>query len=402
MASPAIDHVHLDALGGASGDMFLAALLDLCPELGEGCIEAMRRAGLPADWTVTIERHGDGTLSGTRVAISAPPSGKSRPTGAFAGIRARLETADLAPEVAARAIRIFTLLAEAEAEVHGVAVDEVHFHEIADWDSIADIVGAAWLVEALGAPGWSVSPLPLGAGRVATAHGPLPIPAPATAKLLKGFAVIDDGVPGERVTPTGAAILRHLAPAPAVAGTTTLLGEGTGFGSRRLPGLSNVLRAVAFAGANQRPLGAAVAVLSFEVDDQTAEDLALGLDRLRALPGVLDVRQTATLTKKGRLATSVQILGQPARREAIAEACFAETTTIGLRWRVEQRIVLPRATRTVPSEDGAIPVKVVDRGEAGRSAKAEIDAVAERAGGHEERSRARRAAERAALEDEDG
>ena len=111
-----------------------------------------------------------------------------------------------------RAIAIFTALAEAEAAVHGVPVDEVHFHEIADWDSVADIVGAAWLIEALAPATWSVGALPVGSGRIRTRHGPLTVPAPAAAHLLAGFAMHDDGVAGERVTPTGAAILRQLRP----------------------------------------------------------------------------------------------------------------------------------------------------------------------------------------------
>ncbi len=394
----AIDHIQLDALGGASGDMFLAALLDMRPDLAEGCFEAMRAAGLPRDWAVALTPHGDGTLTGSRVAITPPADGKSRPSGHFAEIRARLRAADLAPEVRARAIAIFTLLAEAEAEVHGVEIDRVHFHEIADWDSVADITGAAWLIEALGAGSWSLSPLPLGGGRVRTAHGPLLVPAPATAKLLRGLEVIDDGIGGERVTPTGAAILRHLAPAPRPRDATTLLAEGTGFGTRTLPGLSNVLRAVAFGAGEALDGDDTVAVICFEVDDQTAEDLAVGLDRLRALPGVLDVRQTATLAKKGRLATSVQILAAPAARESVTETCFLETTTIGLRWRLENRVILPRR---IHDAEGPIPVKIVERGAAGRSAKADIDAVAGRDDGHGERTHARRGAERAALEDED-
>ncbi len=394
----AIDHIHLDALGGASGDMFLSALLDMRPDLGPGCVAAMRAAGLPAGWQVTLAAHGDGTLTGSHLSITPPAGGKSRPSGHFAEIRARLEAAELTPAVRARAIAIFTLLAEAEAEVHGVEVDAVHFHEIADWDSVADITGAAWLIDALGAGSWSLSPLPLGGGRVRTAHGPLPVPAPATAKLLRGFAVIDDGIGGERVTPTGAAILRHLAPVPCGAAPSILLAEGTGFGTRKLDGLSNVLRVLAFGTAVADTGTDRVAVIAFEVDDQTAEDLAVGLDNIRALADVLDVRQTATLAKKGRLASAVQVLAAPAVREAVCRACFAETATIGLRWRIENRMALSR--HMVETADG-VPVKLVERGPAGRSAKADIDAVADPGEGHLARIRRRARAEREALgEDE--
>ena len=164
-------HIHLDPLGGISGDMFIAALLDAWPEAGDGLETAMRAAGLPAEWTIESAPGRDGPLTGRRFAIRPPAAGKSRPTGHYAGIVARLEAAPLEAPVRDRAIAILTHLAEAEAEVHGIAVAEVHFHEIADWDSIADVVGAAWLIDRLGAAGWSVGPLPLGSGRVATAHG---------------------------------------------------------------------------------------------------------------------------------------------------------------------------------------------------------------------------------------
>ena len=136
-------------------------------------------------------------------------------------LRERLAAAPLDAAVAAQAIAIFGLLAEAEAGVHGVAVDEATFHEVGAWDSIADIVAAAYLIETIGAESWSAGSLPLGGGRVRCAHGELPVPAPATLRLLEGFSFHDDGRPGERVTPTGAAILKALV-------------TSTGFGSGRL------------------------------------------------------------------------------------------------------------------------------------------------------------------------
>ena len=156
------------------------------------------------------------------------------------------------------AIGIFGLLAAAEAEVHGVVEDDVAFHEVGAVDSIVDIVVAAQLVTLVGASAWSASPLPLGSGRVRTQHGLLPVPAPATALLLRGLATIDDGVPGERVTPTGAAIARYLLEDEVLARVPRrLLRCGTGFGSRELPGLSNCLRVLVFAvGIGHRGAGA--------------------------------------------------------------------------------------------------------------------------------------------------
>jgi uncharacterized protein (TIGR00299 family) protein len=333
--------------------------------------------------------------------IEAPGDELGSPPGHFRDIRASLAAAPLRAAVRERAIAIFTELAEAEAAVHGVPVDEVHFHELADWDSVADIVGAAWLIEALAPASWSVGALPVGSGRIRTRHGPLPVPAPATARLLAGFAMEDDGIAGERVTPTGAAILRQLRPAPRLpSGAWRLAATGNGFGTQRLSGISNVLRVVVYDGESGWRQDERVAVLGFEVDDQSPEELARGLEALRAAEGVLDVVQLPALGKKGRLAAHIQMLARPESLDAVIERCFVETTTIGLRWRIEARVVLAREMVEVATPDGEVPVKVVTRPGGLRTAKAEIDQVS--GDGHAARSGRRRAAEARALETKEG
>jgi hypothetical protein len=394
-------HFHLDPLGGLAGDMFLAALLDAHPALAAETFAAMRAAGLPGSWGTRLVAHDDGVLSGHRVLIEAPADDPGGPPSHFAGIRTDLEAAPLRPGVRDRAIAIFTELAVAEAAAHGVPVEEVHFHELADWDSVADIVGAAWLIETLAPSGWSIGPLPVGGGRITTRHGPLPVPAPATARLLQGFALHDDGIAGERVTPTGAAILRHLRPESRLApGAWRLGATGHGFGTRRLAGISNVLRVVTYQQEGAWRQDERVAVLAFEVDDQSAEALAIGLEALRATDGVLDVVQLPAFGKKARLATQVQVLARPERLDAVIERCFVETTTIGLRWRLEARAVLAREVVTVPTPDGEVAVKLVTRPGGARSAKAEIDHA--RGDGHAARTSRRRAAEARALESKEG
>jgi uncharacterized protein (TIGR00299 family) protein len=389
-------HLHLDPLGGMAGDMFLAAVLDLYPDHAEDTFAAMRAAGLPDSWQARLLRHDDGVLSGRRVTIEGPDDDLGGAPGHFRDIRASLGAASLRPAVRERAVAIFTDLAEAEAAVHGVPVDEVHFHEIADWDSVADIVGAAWLIEALSPATWSVGALPVGSGRIRTRHGPLTVPAPAAAHLLAGFAMHDDGVAGERVTPTGAAILRQLRPAPRLPpGSWRLRGTGSGFGTRSLSGISNVLRVVVYDGESGWRQDEQVAVLGFEVDDQSPEELAVGLDALRAAEGVLDVVQLPALGKKGRLVAHIQVLARPERLDAVIERCFVETTTIGLRWRIEARAVLARELVEVATADGAMPVKTVTRPGGSRTAKAEIDLVT--GDGHAARSSRRRTAEAQAL-----
>ena len=390
-------HVHLDAVGGMAGDMFIAAILDARPDLADGTVAAMRAAGLPGTWSVALTEHKDHALTGHRLAIRCEEKDKPHHHVAFAQIRAMIDSCPLAAAVRERAVAIFRLLAEAEGAVHGIDADEVTFHEVGDWDSVADIVGAAYLIDALAATGWSVSALPLGSGRVKTAHGILPVPAPATARLLRGFETMDDGVPGERVTPTGAAILRHLEPAqggprPAA----RLIADGSGFGTRSLAGIPNMVRALLFEGV-AADTAIEVAVIAFEVDDQSPEDLAVGLGNLRRVDGVIDVLQAPAFGKKGRLVAAVQVLGRLEAVDAIAAACFMETTTLGVRWHATRRVVLER---NLAHMEG-VRVKVVTRPDGARSAKADIDDVREAAGGRLARTIARETAERNALEEEE-
>ena len=407
----AVTHFHLDPIGGLSGDMFLGTALDTFPELADELINAMRTAGLPEDWQVTLVPAKDHAMTGSRLKIEPPAVGKSRPTGTFLDIKAMLEDSDLPETVTARAIHIFTFLAEAEAKVHGMPIDKVHFHEIADWDSVADIVGAAFFIEQFPGSSWSVAALPLGGGRVQTSHGPLPVPAPATAELLKGFPVLDDGVSGERVTPTGAAILKSLAPSTNLpAGRFSLHATGQGFGTKSFPGLANMLRLLAYTtveqGAeNKEEQGMTherIGVIRFEVDDQSPEDLAVGLDSLRAMPEVRDVCQWSAFGKKGRVSSSVQVLCEDKAVERVAQACFSQTTTIGLRCRTENRFVLSREERTVSHGEVALSVKEVVRPEGRRSRKVAVDDLSGNAQTQLERAELRRVVESAAESRENG
>lgn len=391
--------LHLDLVGGLAGDMFIAAMLDLFPEHEAGLQSSLARTGLLAGVTARLAPHNDGVLAGRRFLVERPGGqGGVHDHVAWRRIREGLEASDLDPAVRGHAVAIFRLLAEAEARVHGVDVEAVSFHEVGAWDSIADIVGAAHLIAATGAARWTVGAVPLGSGRVRSAHGPLPVPAPATALLLQGFAVIDDGVGGERVTPTGAAILRHLCDAAARPAQPRILGgTGIGFGTRILPGLSNCVRVLRFDPAGTPGFATdAVLVVECEIDDQSGEELALALDRLRAHPAVLDVVQAPVFGKKGRMMTHLRLLALPEARDEILRLCFAETTTIGLRHSVQARAVLPRRMVEVAAGDRTMRVKAVDR-PGGRTAKAEADDVADLEG-HAARRARRRAAEDAVEE----
>lgn len=380
--------LHLDPVGGISGDMFLAAILDCHPEWAAELPGVLATLGLGNKLRFEHKRHNNGILTGSRVLIEEVRSEAAHhhhhgTHSTFHTIRQLIEASNLPSGVIRRAVEIFHLLAEAEAQVHGTPVEDVTFHEVGALDSIADITLAAYLLEKLGADEWSVHAVPLGSGRVETQHGPLPVPAPATLLLLHGLPVFDDGISGERVTPTGAAILKHLA--PDVAGPRRpmrIVTSGTGFGSHAWPNLPNILRIVEFESLHVAHADL-VAVLEFEVDDQTPEDLAVGLDILRHTEGVIDVTSAAVTGKKGRQANAIRILARPDRQPEVIRACFDQTTTLGVRHHRVARSILPRH---MVRQEG-MGVKLAKR-PGGVTAKAEMDDVMSHHHSHAERSAA--------------
>ncbi len=369
-------HIHLDLVGGISGDMFVAALLDTFPDLQKELLVNLKNPDSLRQIKTEVIRYNDGVLTGMRFIVKNRD--KDPHHRSFQSIKNDLGSSDLDDKVAQRAISIFWELAKAEGKVHGKNPEEVQFHEVGAWDSIADIVSAAFLIEKLNVSSWSVSPIPLGSGRVQTAHGSLPIPAPATAILLENFPVFDDGVEGERVTPTGAAILKHLNPAakkPAI--PMRLVKSGYGFGTGKFLNISNVLRVMVLddVPADEEAPNEMTADINFEIDDQTAEDLAVGIDHIRNFDGVLDIIQAPVFGKKGRLATHIQVLASLDKVEQVINECFNETTTIGVRWHKVYRKVLPRQMQSVRIEDQDIFIKSVNRPGDVVTAKADIKGV---------------------------
>lgn len=407
-------HIRLDAVGGIAGDMFVAALLDAFPDL-RGRVLADARAALPPDaGAPVLDEAVNGGLAALRFGLGPAPCGHHHhdhghghghhghgdhhhhhgDSGTFRAIVRRIEAAPLAEGTAAHAVAILRVLAEAEARMHRVPVDEVHFHELADWDSVMDVVAAGSVIAALDGARWSVSDLPRGGGMVRTQHGLLPVPAPATAAILTGFRWRDDGIGGERVTPTGAAILRHLIgdhTGDSVAAEGLLAAVGTGAGTRSLPGLPNVLRALVFRDADGAGTET-VAVLSFDIDDMTGEELGVALDRLRAADGVFDLSMGMRIGKKGRPLHDLRLLVRPDALDRVRDLCFRETATIGLRWRLERRAVLPRTAALAAVDGQCVRVKRVER-PGGGGAKAESDDLAGLAGLTERRRVKRRAEE---------
>ncbi len=385
--------IHLDAVGGIAGDMFAAAILDARPDLWPACERAIAALGLDPAASAAPAAHGDGLLHGSRFVVQVPKRADHTP---WREIRSRLAGANLEGEVRGVALAIFAGLAQAEATIHNCTVDEVTFHEVGAQDSLIDIVTAAVLITALQPCRWSIGPIPRGRGQVETAHGILPLPAPATVELLKGFVLVDDGEAGERVTPTGAAVIKYLDPSQSADPVPRrLIGAGMGFGTRSLRSRSNVLRATLYAEADDGILGDQVAVFRFEIDDQTAEDLAIAVSHIRAADGVLDVCQWPVFAKKGRLATALQVLAEPGATDIVIREIFRETTTLGIRHGVQSRSVLARQADEI---DG-VGVKLAMRPE-GATAKTEAEDLAS-IKSQAARQNLRRSTEAAALEKHD-
>jgi len=382
--------IAIKPMGGIAGDMFAGACAALWPDLCAPCLTDVRAAGLPAAVPVSFESVIVNGFAARHFRVG-PVTQAVVPTGDYRLIVERLEGSALDREVLAVALAILRVLGEAEARVHGKPLDQVHFHELADWDSVADIVAAASFVARSGAKRWAVGPLPLGGGTVETQHGTITVPAPAVLEMLDGYRWSDDGIPGERVTPTGAAIVRYLAEPEAPPATGALVRAGFGAGTRRYPSMANVVQLVAFEGGVTGT--ETIAQLAFDIDDMTPEELAHATDRLRAEPGVLDVTQTAQIGKKGRAMFLIRVLAARGAADAVADACFAQTSTLGVRIAEVRRRVLERRQGCGP--------KIARRPDGGLTAKAESDGLA----GHptlDARRAAAHAAEQAALKGESG
>lgn len=431
-------HIHLDIVGGIAGDMFISAMLDMFTPLKSDVFNAVNGV-LPDGTGKPVLSEGlNAGISGLRFKLETPEmtSGENESFGhehshahedkhshshnhcephvhssdhshehyhkhkhshaehqehtdnhshshhehtTYQHLCGLMENSELDESVKNIAIELLTIIAKAEAKIHAKTLADVHFHELADWDSLMDVVASAVILNTLAQCSWSTSTLPLGGGLVDTQHGLIPVPAPATAEILIGFEFFDDGIQGERITPTGAAILRYLSNNSLL--TTRQQGHlentGYGLGTKVFPGMPNILRATIFdlvgskkcsglENNTQDTQQGSVVIIEFDIDDMTGEELGLSMELIRSYEGVVDVVSQSARGKKNRAVELIRVMAESTHYQNIIAYCFLQTTTIGLRYRFETRSFLLRehgvvngdAYKSVQRPDGIETTKI--------------------------------------------
>lgn len=391
---------YLDCVGGISGDMFVGALLDA------GWSETALRAGMA--WLgdeiaeLRVEVRHDRSFAGRGITVipaDVPAAGHAHSHRHLADVLSRVRAAPLPDAVIERACAVFERLARAEARAHGRSLEEVHFHEVGEIDAIVDVTATCLGLHELGIERLHVSALPLGSGSVDSAHGAIPLPAPATAFLLEGVPVRWTSAQGERCTPTGAALVVTLGfwePPPEM----RLERVGCGAGTRPLSDMPNIARLFVGETPGPRESGCGpavaggealtvpswgwpesgeehppaerlancpgswgrVALLRAQIDDATPEELGDLIGRLREA-GALDVWQCAVQMKKERMGTEISIVARLGQEEPLAALLLRESPTLGVRWRAEWRRELLREEVTVDTKFGPMRGKLAWRGD---------------------------------------
>ncbi|MEO6982570.1 MAG: nickel pincer cofactor biosynthesis protein LarC [Edaphobacter sp.] len=374
---------YLDCFAGISGDMFLAALLDagVDPQILHDATAALNLGA-----SLKIEKVDRSGISATRIQVFdgthpaeeasqspdhvAPAENHTHPHEHphehehehkhshgrhLSAVRKIIQAANLPLEVQQTAIRTFELLGASEARIHNVDIEKIHFHEVGAFDAIVDITAACAGIHALKIDRWYSSPLNVGGGTIDCAHGHFPVPAPATADLLRGLPTYSAHVVEELITPTGAALIRILSPTFGPQPSMRVHQIGYGAGTRNPQKFPNVLRLNI--GESDASANDTVTVLETAIDDLSPQILAHVTEQAMA-QGALDVMSTAVQMKKGRLGTLITILADDAQAPALERLLFRETSTLGIRIRRDRRSCLDRTHTTVPTPYGGIRVKV--------------------------------------------
>jgi pyridinium-3,5-bisthiocarboxylic acid mononucleotide nickel chelatase len=341
---------YFDAFSGLSGDMLVGSLADAGAD-PETITEALNSIQMGA--TFSFERVKRRELGAMKFRVAVEETAKHRH---LPGILKMIDRAEMVPRAKDRAAAVFQRLAEAEAGVHETPIEKVHFHEVGAADSIADIVGACLGLELLGVENIFCSPINVGSGTVNTEHGVLPVPAPATAALLRDRPIYARGPALELTTPTGAAVITTLAAGFGAMPAMNVASIGYGAGDKDFKEHANVLRVMVgtLSGATE---ATTVSVLEANLDDSTPQVVAFAVEKLLDA-GALDATLTSIQMKKGRPGVLLRVIAAPERREDLARLIFAETSTLGLRIYMAERRVQAREWVVVETAHGKIRVKV--------------------------------------------
>jgi pyridinium-3,5-bisthiocarboxylic acid mononucleotide nickel chelatase len=345
---------YFDCFSGISGDMTLGALVDAgCPV--DHLRAELQKLNVPG-WELCAEKVWKNGMAATYVKVQAEDQQKHR---SLTAIKEILGKSQLATPIRERAVAIFQKLGEAEASVHDVPLEKIHFHEVGAVDAIVDIVGACIGFDFLGTDKFACSPLNVGGGTAKMAHGVLPVPAPATAALLKGKATYSNGVQRELITPTGAAIIATLCDSTGPQPPMSVNAIGYGAGTADLEGQPNVLRIMIGEAAEKVVAGydEEIAVIEANLDDMNPQIYGYVLEKALAA-GALDVYTTPVQMKKNRPGTLLTMLCRPSDTNGLISLIFAETTTFGVRTYQAQRRVLPRETVNVVTNYGDVRIKL--------------------------------------------
>lgn len=349
--------------------MFLGGLVSvgLDPDWLRGLPDRLGLQGIGVD-VRQVQRAG---IACQKADFSIPPQPHGRHLKSILQI---VERSSAPASVKTRAKAVFQLIAEEEAKIHGIPVNAVHLHEVGAVDAILDVVGAVWGLHELGVSAVHCGPISLGDGFVTAEHGVLPVPAPATLRLLEGL-LVRPGPPGcgELVTPTGAALVRVLSEGPPPASYVPLQ-SGFGAGTRELPGRANALRIILADSKSDGERVDHLVMLATDLDDMSPELLSATADGLLAA-GALDVVLISTHMKKGRIGARLELLGRPADADRLERLVFERTTTLGLRRSYVERRALERGVTTVDVVGHPVRVKTAHLPNGRRRSKAEFEDV---------------------------
>ena len=349
--------LYLDCSMGAAGDMLTAALLELLPE-PEKMTEELNRLGIPGV-RYTARKAQKCGITGTVMEVTVNGTGEEDPAAparhhsSMEEIREILSGMHVSETVREQVLSVYRQIAEAESRVHGVPVEEIHFHEVGALDAVADVAAVCLLLERLAPDRIAASPVCAGSGTVRCAHGILPVPAPATALLLEGIPVYGSDFPGELCTPTGAALLRRFVTDYGPLPPMRISRIGYGLGHKDFP-RANCLRAML---GETESAPEEILELSCNVDDMTGEELGYAGEKLRQA-GALDVFTVPIGMKKNRPGILLTVLCRPADREKLINAIFLHTGTLGIREKICRRYTLDRKNERTETPLGPVHRKI--------------------------------------------